>query len=70
MLDSKTFCIIVDAIPQPSIRIFDSGYNSRRYTEKISGRKYIGVIVQTDHMVLMGISVKNGSFIETGKTVY
>ena len=70
MHDSKTFGTMVDAIPESSILIFDRGYNSSKNIQKIWNRKYIGALVQSDHMDLMGIPVKKDYFIETVKTVY
>ena len=50
MHDSGTFGMIVDAIPESSILIFDREYNSSKNIQKIRDRKYIGALVQSDHM--------------------
>ncbi|MCL4451650.1 MAG: hypothetical protein M1327_03375 [Candidatus Thermoplasmatota archaeon] len=70
MQDSKTFPDIVKQIPENSIIIFDSGYNSAENVRLIENRKCIGTIVLSYHTVLLDLPVVEGSFIETEKTVY
>ena len=70
MYDTKTFGMMVDAVLESSILIFDRRYNSGKNIKKIRNKKYIGALVQSDHMDLMGIPANKDSFIETRKTVY
>lgn len=68
--DVRTFGMIVDNIPEDAILIFDRGYNSKRNIDLIQNRRYIGALVQSDHLDLMAMPVGKDSFIETSKIVY
>ena len=68
--DVKTFDMILDNTPENAILIFDRGYNSSSNVKKMGRRKYLGALVQSDHMDLMTIPMERDSYFETSKNVY
>jgi len=70
MHDSRTFSMIVDKLPKDAIIIFDRGYNSADNIKMLCGRKYLGSLIQSDHMDLMNYPLERDSFFETHRTVY
>ncbi len=68
--DSKTFSMIVERLPSNATLIFDRGYNSADNIKMLRGRKYLGALIQSDHMDLMDIPIERDSFFETYRTVY
>ncbi len=68
--DSKMFESIIKNIPENSTVIFDRGYNSKENILLLRERKYIGALIQSDHIDLMSLHINRDSFIETSKIVY
>jgi hypothetical protein len=68
--DSRTFSMIVERLPKDATLIFDRGYNSTDNIKMLSGRKYLGSLIQSDHMALMNYPLERDSFFETYRTVY
>ncbi len=68
--DVKTFDMIIENTPEDAILIFDRGYNSATNIKKTGERKYLGALIQSDHMDLMAIPLEKDSFTETRKFVY
>ncbi len=68
--DVKTLDMILENTPENAILIFDRGYNSTSNVRKMGDRKYIGALIQSDHMDLMSLPIQRDSFIETSRNVY
>jgi len=70
MHDSRTFSMIVDKLPKDAIIIFDRAFNSADNIKMLRGRKYLGSLIQSDHMDLKNYPLEKDSFFETYTTVY
>ncbi|MEM3191990.1 MAG: hypothetical protein QW292_07870 [Candidatus Parvarchaeota archaeon] len=57
-------------IPEDSIIIFGRGYNSAENVKILQDRKYIGVLILSDHRELLDLTVDRDSFTETHRAVY
>ena len=62
--------MIVERLPKNATLVFDRGYNSADNIKMIKERKYLGSLIQSDHMDLMNAPLERDSFFETYRTVY